>query len=73
MNAWSLFTALVGPYLGFLLGSFLVEAARAFPAPKPAPYTPAELHALVRREFAQAPIPDDFELRIAAALLEGQS
>lgn len=66
--------ALCGPLVLIALLGFLVEAAKAFPAPKqPEPYTPAELKTLVRREFTRSPIPDDSEQRWIAAFLEGQS
>lgn len=56
-----------------LVVGFLVEAANRFGSVRPERYTEDELKALVRRHFKSAPVPDDSELRIALALLEGQS
>lgn len=75
MTALGIVGALCGPLLLVGLVAFLVEAANEFGnAPKsPAPYTAAELPALVRREFERTHIPDDGAQLLVAAILEGQS
>ena len=75
MTPLGLVGALCGPLLLMALVGFLIEAANAWgDVPKhPEPYTPAELKALVRREFTRSPVPDDSEQRWIAAFLEGQS
>lgn len=79
MSFLAVLGALLGPLLLVAFGGFLVEAAGAFrdapkspPAAHPAMST-AELKALVRRHFEQAPVPDDSEQRLAAFILKGQS
>lgn len=75
MTGWAILAALaVGFVLALLIG-FVVEAANEFGnAPKsPAPYTAAELPALVRREFERTHIPDDGEQLLEAWLAGAQS
>lgn len=74
MTALAILGALCGPLVLVALFGFLIEAANAFGDVRPKqPYTAAELQALVRREFARSPVPDDSEQRFAEFILKGQS